>query len=187
MPDKPRSEPEAFLDERDLARQLHRCLNPARTPVHLGVVGALILLYGLPIPQVLRLTRDDVLADTVGTRLRVGGRTVPLPPRLADLVNTLITQPTPPATTTRIAESEPSLFPGRTAHRPINPATLHSQLRRHGITARPGRNSARAALAADLPTSVFADVSAVSLATAQRWTRAARRDAIDYIAARRRV
>ncbi|WP_234376654.1 hypothetical protein [Streptomyces sp. CB01201] len=59
------------------------------------------------------------------------------------------------------------------------------KLRRHGIAPRAGRNNARLALATDLPASVLADFTGTSNAT--RWTGYARRDWLDYIAARARV
>lgn len=185
VPDKPRPEPDAYLGERDLARQLYRCLDASRMPLHLGVAGALTLLYGLPISKIARLTRQDVITDSSGTSLRAGARAVPLPPRLAEMIVALAARPAVDATVARLTPPTRWLLPGRTADRPIHPATLHIQLRRHGVTPRPGRNSALAALACDLPTPVLADATGLALTTATQWTRRARRDAIDYIAARR--
>ncbi|MEU5115082.1 hypothetical protein AB0G64_26690 [Streptomyces longwoodensis] len=61
------------------------------------------------------------------------------------------------------------------------------KLRRHDIAPLAGRNTARLALATDLPASVLADFAGTSISNATRWTGYARRDWLDYIAARARV
>lgn len=59
---------------------------------------------------------------------------------------------------------------------------LSLKLRQNGITPRAGRNSARLALAADLPTSVLAEFTGTSISNATRCTGDARRDWFNYIA-----
>ncbi|GGT73690.1 serine hydrolase [Streptomyces atratus] len=63
----------------------------------------------------------------------------------------------------------------------------HHRRAEHGFTPRAGRNSARLALAADLPASVLADFTGTNISNATRWTGYARRDWFDYIASRTQI
>jgi hypothetical protein len=76
------------------------------------------------------------------------------------------------------------LFPGRVPGQPIANHALTNRLNRHGISARPARNGALAALAADLPAAILADLLGMHVTTAVRWVTYARRDWADYLAAR---
>lgn len=53
-----------------------------------------------------------------------------------------------------------------------------------GIDAHAGRNTARLALAADLPASVLADLTGISISTAERWSQWAKRDWAAYVGQR---
>ena len=44
------------------------------------------------------------------------------------------------------------------------------RLHRYGIDAHAGRNTGRLALAAELPASVLADLTGISISTAERWS-----------------
>jgi hypothetical protein len=76
------------------------------------------------------------------------------------------------------------------ARHPATPATVHGHprrallLNRHGITVRPARNGALAALASDLPAAILADLLGLHVNTAVRWVTYARRDWTDYLALR---
>jgi hypothetical protein len=76
------------------------------------------------------------------------------------------------------------LFPGRIPGQPLDLHSLTNQLNRHGISARPARNGALAALAADLPAAVLADFLGIHVNTAVRWVTYARQDWTAYLAAR---
>jgi hypothetical protein len=70
---------------------------------------------------------------------------------------------------------------------PGKPITTHGmtqKLGRHGIPVRTARNAALAALAADLPSPILADVTGMHRHTALRWVAYARRDWAEYLAAR---
>lgn len=67
---------------------------------------------------------------------------------------------------------------------PLGNRALSDRLNRHGITVRTARNGALAALAADLPAAVLADLLDIHLHTAIHWVKHAQRDWADYIAAR---
>jgi hypothetical protein len=76
------------------------------------------------------------------------------------------------------------LLPGQEPARPLRPEYLGLLLRRHGFAGLAGRNSARLALASDLPASILADLTGTSVSNAARWTGYARRDWFDYVACR---
>jgi hypothetical protein len=75
------------------------------------------------------------------------------------------------------------LFPGRVPGQPIDNHSLTNRLNRHGISARPARNGALMALAADLPAAIIADLLGMHINTAIRWVKYAGRDWADYLAA----
>ena len=58
------------------------------------------------------------------------------------------------------------------------------RLHRHGIDAHAGRNTGRLALAAELPTSVLAGLTGISISTAERWSQWAKRDWASYVGQR---
>jgi hypothetical protein len=58
------------------------------------------------------------------------------------------------------------------------------RLQRYGIDAHAGRNTARLALAAELPASVLADLTGISVGTAERWSQWAKRDWAAYVGQR---
>ena len=76
------------------------------------------------------------------------------------------------------------LFPGQSPGRPAVDVLFGVRLQRHGINAHAGRNTARLALAAELPASVLADLTGISISTAERWSQWAKRDWSAYIAQR---
>ena len=63
------------------------------------------------------------------------------------------------------------------------PGGLVTQLNRHGLHARPARNTALITLAADLPAAVLADLIGMHPATAVRWARLSSSDWSAYLAA----
>lgn len=70
---------------------------------------------------------------------------------------------------------------------PGKPTSTHGmtqKLGRHGIPVRTARNAALAALAADLPSPILADVTGMHRHTALRWVAYARCDRAEYLAAR---
>jgi hypothetical protein len=61
---------------------------------------------------------------------------------------------------------------------------LGVRLHRYGIDAHAGRNTARLVPAAELPASVLADLSGISISTAERWSQWATRDWVAYVGQR---
>jgi hypothetical protein len=103
---------------------------------------------------------------------------------LAHLVSQLRDQDEPRWTLGRLGTPVPWLFPGQSPDRPAVDVLFGVRLRRYGIDARAGRNTARLALAAELPAAVLADLTGISVSTAERWSRRAKRDWGAYIGQR---
>jgi hypothetical protein len=82
------------------------------------------------------------------------------------------------------ANADRPLFPGLHG-RPANPTRCRTPLKRHDIRPRAGRNTGLAALAANLPPVVLADLIGVGITTANRWASHTRRDWAPFVAERR--
>jgi hypothetical protein len=78
----------------------------------------------------------------------------------------------------------PWLFPGQSPARPAVDVQFGVRLHRYGIDAHAGRNTARLARAAELPASVLADLTGISIGTAERWSQWAKRDWAVYVGQR---
>lgn len=154
VPLPPRPEPARLLAEDDHIRQLDQCLTDQAMPLDLRTGGALVLLCLM------------------------------LPPRLAELVRQLRDQDEPRWTLGRLGTPAPWLFPGQSPARPAVDVLFGVRLHRYGIDAHAGRNTGRLALAAELPASVLADLTGISISTAERWSHWAKRDWAAYIGQR---
>jgi hypothetical protein len=143
----------------------------------LRVGGALVLLFGMLISRITQLTKDDVIEDGQATCLAIDGHHLILPPRLAVLVRQLRDQDEPRWALGRLGTPAPWLFPGQSPARPAVDILFGVRLHRYGIDAHVGRNAARLALAAELPASVLADLTgiSISISTAERWSQWAKR------------
>lgn len=146
--------------------------------------GALTLLFGLSSERLASLTADQLQQDGKHTYLLAGQHPVLLPPRLADLLRRLAEQPHPRPLLAQAQPGPRMLFPGMVPGRPISAHAMTQKLGRHGITVRAARNGALAALAADLPAAILADLLGMHVNTAVRWVNFARRNWADYLAAR---
>jgi hypothetical protein len=184
VPLPPRQEPARLLAEDAHIQQLDRCLADEAMPLDLRVGGALVLLFGMLISRITQLTKDQVIDDGQATWLAIDGHRVMLPPRLAVLVRRLRNQDEPRWTLGRLGTCVPWLFPGQSPARPAVDILFGVRLHRYGIDAHAGRNTARLALAAELPASVLADLTGISISTAERWSHWARRDWAAYVGQR---
>ena len=181
VPLPPRQEPERLLAERDHIHQLDRCLTDEAMPLDLRAAGALVLLFGMLISRITQLTRDDVIEDGQTTWLAIDGHRLMLPPKLAHLIRQLRDQGEPRWTLGRMGTPVPWLFPGQSPARPAVDVLFGVRLRRYGIDAHAGRNTARFALAGELPASVLANLTGISVSTAERWSQWAKRDWAAYV------
>ncbi|MGQ4355831.1 hypothetical protein [Streptomyces drozdowiczii] len=97
--------------------------------------------------------------DRSTVRLHLNGYYVELPPRISTLVRQRLEQAEAAWENNRSASTTPWLFPG---HNPAHPLCLQSiqlQLRKHDLKGLAGRNTARLALAANVPASILAEVT----------------------------
>ena len=182
LPNRSTTEPERIVKDNDRVADLRRCLADTTIPLELRVVGILVLLFGLLASRVRQLKKADVIDRDGTTMLIIDGHELHLPPRVAELVRQQ--RNTEPASRlNRLATTpNPWLFPGRATTRPITRSTMAKALAAHGIRILDNRNTARLALAAELPASVLATLTGTSIGNATAWTRWAKRDWTDYIA-----
>jgi hypothetical protein len=118
------------------------------------------------------------------TYLTVGRHPALLPPRLGVMLRSLASRPPTPLMIPHGPNTPRWLFPGRVPGQPIDGHSLTNLLNRHGITVRLARNGALAALAADLPAAILAELLGLHVNTAVRWVTYARRDWTDYLTLR---
>lgn len=183
IPPVPRQDPVQFLDEDDRWTQLNRCINDTTLPLDVRAVGALILLFGLPVSRILLLHAGDLSDHDGSTYLAFGSHPMILPPKVAALLHQLTAAPRQRPLIEK--HSAPTwLFPGRTPGRPASRFTLSDKLQAHGIDTRPARNAALVALIGDIPAPVLADLLDLHPNTTVRWATLAKRDWTSYLNAR---
>jgi len=184
VPTRPRGEPTQFIPDTDRWSQLTRCLRDADLPLDVRAAGALVLLYGRTLTEIVTLTAADLHHTDQGTCLRFAEGSVPLPPTLASLFTTLRQSDTRGTALHNLDPQARLLFPGRFSGRPASVTALSEKLNRHGIRLEPTRNTARAAWASDIPAPIAADLLGLQVSTAARWTARTRGDWTDYLATR---
>jgi hypothetical protein len=151
----------------------------------LRVAGGLALLSGLSITKIVRLRRDQVDLEDGTVSLLLDGHALAVPPKLGNLLAQLAKHATrATAAPSQLSGSSPLLYPGKTAHRPVLPTTLYAQLREHGIAILSARNTARLALAADLPAAALASLTGMEVTTADAWNKRVGHDWAPYLAAK---
>ncbi|MGP3941881.1 XRE family transcriptional regulator [Streptomyces sp. 6N106] len=184
VPTIPRQEPQDLLDEDDRWPLLQRCLTDDSLPRDVRAAGAITLLFGPSTERICHLTPEHLKFGDKHAHLVLGRHPLLLPPRLAGLLRQLAEQPQPRPQLSRAHPGPQWLFPGMVPGRPISTHGMTQKLGRHGIPVRTARNAALAALAADLPSPILADVIGMHRHTALRWVAYARRDWAEYLAAR---
>jgi hypothetical protein len=184
VPVLPRQGPADFLDDDQRWQLLQRCLTDSPMPVGVRAADALVLLFGFQLQRIRHLTAGQVTEKDGNAYLTAGRRPVLLPPRLAAILGELAAQPPPRLMIPSRSDAPRWLFPGRIPGQPLDLHSLNDQLNRHGISVRPARNGALAALASDLPAAVLADFLGIHVNTAVRWVTYARQDWAAYLAAR---
>jgi hypothetical protein len=184
VPAVPGQQPADFLGDDQRWQLLQRCLTDTTMPVGVRAAGALVLLFGLQLQRIRHLTTGQVTEKDGNAYLTAGRRPVLLPPRLGAILRELAAQPRPRLMIPSGADAPRWLFPGRIPGQPLDLHSLSNQLNRYGISARPARNGALAALASDLPAAVLADFLGIHVSTAVRWVTYARQDWTAYLVAR---
>ena len=180
----PRQQPADLLGDDERWQLLQRCLNNEAMPIDVRAAGALILLFGLQAQRIRHLYAEHVVAQDDNTYLTTGKHPILLPPRLGAIMRKLADRPPTRLMIQHGTDAPRWLFPGRVPGQPIDNHSLTNRLNRHGISARPTRNGALMALAADLPAAIIADLLGMHINTAIRWVRYAGRDWAAYLAAR---
>ncbi|MEU5032587.1 hypothetical protein AB0G48_00310 [Streptomyces rubiginosohelvolus] len=175
-----RADPVTFIEDDERVEQLRRCVDDEELPLWVRVAGALILLFGLQGSKVLQLTKDDIVDDGASLALDLIGR------RLPHLVRHLRDQAANRWRLDQMADTRTWLIPGQSPARPLRAEYLSLKFRDYGLSGLAGRNTARLALAANLLASVLADLTGTSVDNAVRWTKFAKRDWTEYVAARKR-
>ncbi|WP_133061561.1 hypothetical protein [Streptosporangium minutum] len=140
--------------------------------------------FGFQVQRIRHLTADQIIEKDGRTYLTVGRHPVLLPPRLGALLRELAAQPPPCLMISHGPAAPRWLFPGRVPGQSLDLRSLINQLNRHGISARPARNGALAALASDLPAAILADLLGLHVNTAVRRVTYARSDWAGYLADR---
>jgi hypothetical protein len=180
----PPSEPDLSVTNEERWEQLRRCLRDATLPLEARAAGGLVLLYGLPVSRISELTAEHLISGDTGHVLQLGGHRTALPPPLAALLTDLARTAVTTSTVGRSVPGPRWLFPGGLPGQHFTPGRLANMLNRHGIRVRVGRNSALAALAADIPAAALSPLLGISIEAAVRWTRRAKRGWQTYIQAR---
>lgn len=173
-----------LLDHTDLYHQLRRCLHDTDLPLDVRVAGALLHTFGIRLSRLVQLTTDTVATTLNGVQLTVGRAPILVPPPINALLTELAAKPRDPAALSRAVGPSRYLFPGAAPGKPMRSAGMHNRLRRHGITAEPGRQTALLALAADLPAPIAADLLGITTNTALRWAQHTHPDWTTYLNAR---
>jgi hypothetical protein len=184
VPSIPRQDPQDLLEDDGHWQLLQRCLTDGSMPSDVRAAGAITLLFGPSAERLSHLTPDHLDFGGEHDYLTLGSHPVLLPPLLAGLLRHLAEQPEPRPQMSRNNPGPRWLFPGMVPGKPMSAHAMTQKLGRHGISVRAARNTAIAALAADLPTAILADLTGMHRHTALRWADYARRDWADYLAAR---
>lgn len=133
-----------------------------------------MLLNGTSITRIVELTTTD-LTDGNPPTLCLGLHQAPIPPAAYLVLRLQTDQARPDSAVGRATHSTGWIFPRQAAGTHRSAAAFAARLRRHGLPARTGRNTALLALAEDLPASVLSDTLGISITAALRWTRRAAR------------
>ncbi|MDX3537531.1 hypothetical protein PV721_24795 [Streptomyces sp. MB09-01] len=180
--------PQHFLGDHELHAQLHRCLTDEALPLDVRVAGSLIRLFALPASRIAKLTADAFVRDETGAYLTVNETRALLPPRLAALVEELISRPQSPAAVIRGPGHGPGyLFPGKTPGRPRSANSIRCRLSQHGLLTLAARNTAMITLISDMPPQIVSDLLGFSPSTTTQWAAYLQDSWSDYLVARGRL
>lgn len=128
------------------------------------VAGLLIVLFAQPVSRVARLTVADVIIDHDTVSIRLGQSAITVPESLERHLRELVVDRRGSHAAT--IPTSRWLFPGGAPGRPINEQVLGRRLRQLGVECWPARRDAMAALAADIPAALLADLLGVHVVTA---------------------
>ncbi|MGW4489811.1 hypothetical protein ACWEOE_39005 [Amycolatopsis sp. NPDC004368] len=131
----------------------------------------------------MQIRREHVRIENGAVSLHVDRHLLAIPPKLGRLLAQLAAKPrSGTRALSRLPGESPLLYPGKAAHRPVLPGTLYCQLREHGVAVLSACNTARLALAAELPAAVLASSAGIEVTTADAWNKRVGYDWAPYIA-----
>uniref|UniRef100_A0AAU2K1Z0 Uncharacterized protein n=1 Tax=Streptomyces sp. NBC_00049 TaxID=2903617 RepID=A0AAU2K1Z0_9ACTN len=185
MPAAPRQFAGTFLDEDQYTQQLRRCLVDATLLREARIIGALVLLYALPLTRITELTTDRFHRDDKGAYLTFGQHPVLLPPSLAQLIEDQITDPNTGKFRRELDDGTRYLLPGQVPGRSRNPLGAGNLMRLHALPTRPARNTAIIEAVTDLPPIVVADLFGLHPDIVTRWAGYSSDSWVHYLAARK--
>jgi hypothetical protein len=187
IPKKPHHSTLAPITEDDRWTQLRRCLHDTTLPTAVRAAGALVLLFGLPVSRITTLRHHDIRTDPDGNDwLQMADHQLLIPAAVATLLHHQREHGTGTATLTQRTTTVEHLwlFPGGLPGRPARDG-LYRALRAHlPVHLRRARSAALAALAADIPAAVLAQLLDLNINTAINWANYAQHDWTAYLHAR---
>lgn len=131
------------------------------------LAGALLLLFGIPVARLHRLTVTDI-EDASPVTIRLGADPLELPDEIGELALLARAHRDAPRLLSDVGESD-WLFPGQHHGAPLSRDALTDRLAAYGIRPRHARAGALAALAQQLPAPVIARLTGLHVTAATRW------------------
>lgn len=133
------------------------------------LAGLLVLVYGVDLTKVVTVRRRAV--DLQRGTIELGKDPISLPDRVLHLVREQLEKPQPNFW----------LFNGLKRGQHLTPNSISIPLSKRGINLSAGKYAARLSLSRDLPASIFADLTGMSITAATRWSELSGRDWVDYL------
>ncbi|MET9694237.1 hypothetical protein ABZY81_38435 [Streptomyces sp. NPDC006514] len=118
---RPRQFADSFLTEHDYTHHLRRCLTDSTLPRVVRIMGALVLLYALPLSRISELTTTQFRRTPEGAFLTLGRHPVLVPPRLALLIAEQTENPASGYFRRQLDDGTHYLLPGQAPGRARNP------------------------------------------------------------------
>lgn len=132
------------------------------------IVGLLALLYGLTVTHLVALPRGSV--DMTNQTITFGSDPIKIPDAVFSMVQQLII----------IRPSERWLFKGMRPGRHLSTVSVSAPLNQLGINLRMGKSAALISLSREVPPSILADLTGLSVYAVSRWSDLSGRDWVDY-------
>lgn len=151
----------------------------AGLPIVHRVVAVLVLLFGQPLNKIVRLRREAVTVDGDQVAMTLGDEALILPPPVAELMTTFLSDPRFRCNTAANRDS-PWLFPGTQPGQPLHVYSVHGMLKAAGIPARAARTGTWLELVRKAPPSILADALGIHTNTAMRYAALAGSDYLAY-------
>lgn len=147
------------------------------------LAGLLVLLYGQRATRITTLTITDLSFDDDKTTVALGNRPLELPEPIDDIAKQLVEHRRHHVLLGRPADTL-WLFPGAMPGTHLSDTHLSRRLRKLGIQLRRGRNAALIDLAAELPSTILANLLGIHAYTATVWADVGAKSKAAYAAER---